>query len=103
MSDTLIDKLDGLQAVGLYESDFLLTWDKSEDEIRAIILIAEILRELRRKNVSTRFFESGIAVSQFRDNSTRTRFSFTSACNLLGLGVQELICTLMEPLILGIG
>ena len=26
----------------------------------------------------------------FRDNSTRTRFSFSSACNLLGLTVQDL-------------
>lgn len=26
----------------------------------------------------------------FRDNSTRTRFSFASACNLLGLEVQDL-------------
>jgi knotted carbamoyltransferase YgeW len=29
-------------------------------------------------------------VSNFRDNSTRTRFSFASACNLLGLAVQDL-------------
>lgn len=28
--------------------------------------------------------------SLFRDNSTRTRFSFASACNLLGLEVQDL-------------
>ncbi|PIU20095.1 MAG: knotted carbamoyltransferase YgeW, partial [Elusimicrobia bacterium CG08_land_8_20_14_0_20_59_10] len=31
-----------------------------------------------------------LAVSNFRDNSTRTRFSFASACNLLGLAVQDL-------------
>ena len=29
-------------------------------------------------------------MSNFRDNSTRTRFSFASACNLLGLAVQDL-------------
>ncbi len=29
-------------------------------------------------------------MSQFRDNSTRTRFSFASACNLLGLTVSDL-------------
>jgi len=34
--------------------------------------------------------QSGLAVSNFRDNSTRTRFSFASASNLLGLAVQDL-------------
>src|SRR5699024_3503848 len=34
--------------------------------------------------------ESGLGISLFRDNSTRTRFSFASACNLLGLEVQDL-------------
>ena len=31
-----------------------------------------------------------MGISLFRDNSTRTRFSFASACNLLGLEVQDL-------------
>jgi knotted carbamoyltransferase YgeW len=53
-------------------------------------LIAETLRAMRDKNISAKVFDSGIAVSLFRDNSTRTRFSFTSACNLLGLGMQDL-------------
>ena len=35
-------------------------------------------------------FDSGLGISIFRDNSTRTRFSFASACNLLGLEVQDL-------------
>ena len=35
-------------------------------------------------------FDSGLGISLFRDNSTRTRFSFASACNLLGLEVQDL-------------
>ena len=39
---------------------------------------------------STRIFDSGLGISIFRDNSTRTRFSFASACNLLGLEVQDL-------------
>jgi knotted carbamoyltransferase YgeW len=74
----------------LYQSDFLLTWEKSVDELRKILLVAEALRRLRRDNISTRCFESGLAVSIFRDQSTRTRFSFFSAANLLGLGVQDL-------------
>ena len=40
-------------------------------------------------NISARIFDSGLAVP-LRDNSTRTRFSFVSACNLLGLCVQDL-------------
>ncbi len=45
---------------------------------------------MRENNISTKVFESGLGISIFRDNSTRTRFSFASACNLLGLEVQDL-------------
>ena len=45
---------------------------------------------MRENNISTKVFESGLGISMFRDNSTRTRFSFASACNLLGLEVQDL-------------
>jgi knotted carbamoyltransferase YgeW len=74
----------------LYQRDFLLTWEKSVDELKKIIAVAEALRWLRRENISSRCFDSGMAVSLFRDQSTRTRFSFFSAANLLGLGVQDL-------------
>ena len=37
-----------------------------------------------------RVFDTGLAVSIFRDNSTRTRFSFASAANALGLAVSDL-------------
>lgn len=70
--------------------DFLLTWDKSVPELKLVLGVAEALRELYRANVSCRVFQSGLAVSNFRDNSTRTRFSFASASNLLGLAVQDL-------------
>lgn len=70
--------------------DFFLTWEKSRDEIEAVFLAADILRAMRAGNISPRVWESGIAVSNFRDNSTRTRFSFASACDLLGLYVQDL-------------
>ena len=52
--------------------------------------MADALRDLRERNVSTKVFDSGLGISIFRDNSTRTRFSFASACNLLGLAVQDL-------------
>jgi knotted carbamoyltransferase YgeW len=45
---------------------------------------------MREKNIDVRIFQSGLGISIFRDNSTRTRFSFASACNLLGLAVQDL-------------
>jgi len=74
----------------LFQKDFLLTWEKSVDEIKKIVAVAEALRWLRRANISSRCFDSGLAVSIFRDQSTRTRFSFFAAANLLGLGVQDL-------------
>ncbi len=39
---------------------------------------------------SLKTFETGLAISIFRDQSTRTRFSFASAANLLGLAVSDL-------------
>jgi knotted carbamoyltransferase YgeW len=86
----LIKEFAHLDYNHMYLDDFLLTWEKSDEEIRATFSVAEILRGLRRNNVSIRIFDSGLAISLFRDQSTRTRFSFASACNLLGLEVQEL-------------
>ena len=87
---TLIDHLAQLDYHDMYLNDFLLTWEKSDDEVRATFLVAEILRGLRQQNISSRIFDSGLGISLFRDQSTRTRFSFASACNLLGLEVQDL-------------
>ncbi len=84
-----LHKLGGLEHAALYQDDFLLTWDKSQDEMRAVLAVADALRALRENNKSARIFDSGLAISLFRDNSTRTRFSFASACNLLGLEVQD--------------
>ncbi|MCK9177068.1 MAG: knotted carbamoyltransferase YgeW [Clostridiales bacterium] len=86
----LIKQLEGYDYKGLYQDDFFLTWDKSQDEIMAIFAVADALRELRENNKSARIFDSGLGISLFRDNSTRTRFSFASACNFLGLEIQDL-------------
>jgi len=86
----LIRELATLDYRKMYNNDFLLTWEKSNDEISATFSVAEILRGMREQNISSRVFDSGLGVSLFRDNSTRTRFSFTGACNLLGLEVQDL-------------
>lgn len=84
------DKLEKLNFSDMYNNDFFLTWEKTDDEIAATFEVADALRHLRENNISTRIFDSGLGISLFRDNSTRTRFSFASACNLLGLEVQDL-------------
>ena len=85
-----IEALSKLNFKNMYEGDFFLTWDKTDDEIKAVWEVADALRALRERNISTKVFDSGLGISLFRDNSTRTRFSFASACNLLGLEVQDL-------------
>ncbi len=84
------DKLEKLELKDMYNNDFFLTWEKSDDELEAVWTVADALRHLRENNISTKVFDSGLGISIFRDNSTRTRFSFASACNLLGLEVQDL-------------
>ena len=93
MADTIqpyLDELAKLDFSKMYNEDFLLTWEKSTDELRALYAVADALRNLRERNISTRLFESGLAVSLFRDNSTRTRFSYASGSNLLGLQLMDL-------------
>ena len=85
-----IDKLNSLNFKEMYNNDFFWTWDKTDDELEAVFTVADALRFMRENNISTKVFESGLGISIFRDNSTRTRFSFASACNLLGLEVQDL-------------
>lgn len=74
----------------LYDKDFLLTWQYPERTIRAVLLAAEILEDMAASGVSTRVFDTGLGISIFRDKSTRTRYAFRSACNLLGLMTEEL-------------
>ena len=85
-----IDRLNKLDFSRMYGGDFFLTWEKTDAELEAVFTIADALRCLRENNISPRIFDSGLGISLFRDNSTRTRFSFASACNLLGLQVQDL-------------
>ena len=88
--DGMIARLKELDTENMYMNDFFLTWEKTDDEIEAVWTVADALRNLRTRNISTKVFDSGLGISIFRDNSTRTRFSFASACNLLGLEVQDL-------------
>jgi knotted carbamoyltransferase YgeW len=85
-------KLEGLRRLptDLYGRDFLLTWRESDRALRAVLLAAEILEDLARARVSARLFDTGLGIALFRDQSTRTRYAFKAACNLLGLAVEEL-------------
>ena len=73
-----------------YNKDFLLTWEKSDDEIKATILLAELFKRMNKAGLSYKVFKTGLGIGIFRDYSTRTRFSFASAVNSLGLALSEL-------------
>lgn len=88
--EELIRSLARLNTKKMYNNDFFLTWEKSDDEIAGTFAVAEALRAMRERNISTRVFDSGLGISLFRDQSTRTRFSYASACNMLGLEEQVL-------------
>lgn len=88
--ENLLEEINGYNTTDMFGKDFMQTWHKSEDELKATLKVADALRDLRERNISTKIFDSGLGVSIFRDNSTRTRFSFASACNMLGLAVQDL-------------
>ncbi len=87
--ENLIRKIKSLD-LSNYGHDFLLTWQKNKEELEATLLLAELLRERHRQGKPNLVFDSGLAVSIFRDNSTRTRFSFASAANALGLAVSDM-------------
>jgi len=74
----------------LHGGDFLLTWQHGIEDIRAVLLVAEVLEEMHRAGLGAQVFSGGLAVSNFRDKSTRTRFSFASAASLLGLTPTDL-------------
>lgn len=92
MSETIRQRIDRIAALesDVESGDFLLSWEQSDAKIRAVLLAAEILEELYASGVDARVFSGGLAVSIFRDNSTRTRFSYASAASLLGLSLMDL-------------
>ncbi len=88
-ADLLLESLSNLKTE-MVNRDFLLTWERNDDEIRAVLDVAQLLSDLHKSGRSIRSFDAGLAIALFRDNSTRTRFSFASAANALGLGLAEL-------------
>ncbi|MBI5508455.1 MAG: knotted carbamoyltransferase YgeW [Deltaproteobacteria bacterium] len=77
-------------ASSLYGKDFLLTWDHGVITLKAVLAAAQVLERAYKQGKSARYFDSGLAISIFRDKSTRTRFAYASAASLLGLNLQEL-------------
>jgi knotted carbamoyltransferase YgeW len=77
-------------ASALNGKDFLLTWDQGRTAIEAVLTTATILEAAYATGHDARYFHTGLALSLFRDKSTRTRFAFASAANLLGLGHADL-------------
>ncbi|NCC52922.1 MAG: knotted carbamoyltransferase YgeW [Spartobacteria bacterium] len=92
MTDKIKSLIQQLEATptDLFQKDFLLTWNQSDNDLKGVLLAVEILEELYRANISCRMFDGGLAVSIFRDKSTRTRFSFASAASLLGLSLMDM-------------
>ncbi len=92
MDQSLINQIQKISTLSnsMHGKDFLLTWEKNIHELELLMDVAISLKEMRAGNISPRVFDSGLAVSNFRDKSTRTRFSFASAANILGLAVQDL-------------
>jgi knotted carbamoyltransferase YgeW len=85
----LIKEINALKSE-LHQKDFLLTWEQSPEELERVLKTAKALKMLRAENVATNVFKNGLGISLFRDNSTRTRFSYASAINMLGLAQQDL-------------
>ena len=51
-----IDKLNALNFKEMYNGDFFLTWEKTDDEIEAVFTVADALRYMREHNISTKIF-----------------------------------------------
>ncbi|HUK66826.1 MAG TPA: knotted carbamoyltransferase YgeW [Anaeromyxobacteraceae bacterium] len=78
------------QRTNLFQKDFLISWEHPLEEIEAILALCGLLKRMHREGLSYRAFDAGLAISIFRDNSTRTRFSFASAASALGLSLADL-------------
>ena len=55
-----IEGLSKLNFKNMYDGDFFLTWDKTDDEIKAVWEVADALRALRERNISTKKWRNWI-------------------------------------------
>ncbi len=76
--------------LALYGHDFLATWDKPWPAIELMLYTAQLIREMYAAKIPLQYFHNQVAVSIFKDLSTRTKYSFESAANLMGFAVHDL-------------
>ena len=62
-TEKLAQHLEKLHINDMYKNDFYWTWDKTDDELDAIFTVADALRDLRERNISTKIFDSGLGIS----------------------------------------
>ena len=55
----LIKRLEVLDYKNMYENDFFLTWEKTDDELEAIFTVALAFNQMRKENISTKSFLRG--------------------------------------------
>ena len=67
-----IGKLNALNFKEMYNGDFFLTWEKTDDEIEAVFTVADALRFMRENNISTKVFESGLGISSPHGPASRS-------------------------------
>ena len=65
-----IDALSKLRFGKMFRNDFFLTWEKTDDEIKAVLIVADILSNLRERNISTKVFD---LVWEFRSSRITRR------------------------------
>lgn len=89
--EEILSSLPEKEGNGLYRKDFLRTWDMSYEDIKLISATAAGLKALRDRNISSKFFDSGIAVSMFNNSKNMgMEFAFASGCDMLGLTLREM-------------
>ncbi len=86
----IINTLPEKSENGLYGKSILRSWDMTDSDIKAVAAGAGILKALRDKNISPKYFESGIAVSMFSKKDMGMDLAFASGCDLLGLTIIDM-------------
>lgn len=74
----------------LFQKDFITTWEKTGEDIEAVLSVAEALTLLYQQNISTRTFDAGMAGTLIDNVQHQSGFPFAIAVNSLGLAVQKL-------------
>lgn len=74
-----------------FGKDLLLTWNLDDRELGILTAAASLLKGLHALGrLHSRLLPRGLAISIFRDKSTRTRFAFAMGASLLGLTPVDL-------------